>query len=269
MKRRLYGDKHPEIANALENLASALQDKGDLARAEPLYRQALAMWRELLGDTHPEVANALHNLASLQYDRGDTRTGAREPARIAGDLSSGISAGPSHGRLRAEPDRLLADDGRQYGEADSDIQEALAMRRRLLGDRHPGVASSQVVLATLQVASISIRRRWSRRAARLTSIRGAVGHPLAYRSRHERAGRGAYRAGPLRRGGTAAYPERRDTGQRWRGAAVFRALNERYLDTLHRREQQASAVKLTSSAALNAPAADGLIPPPDHQPAAH
>src|ERR1700722_6150710 len=39
-----------------------------------------------------------------------------------------------------------------YDDADRDIQEALAMRRRLLGDHNPGVASSEVVLATLQVA---------------------------------------------------------------------------------------------------------------------
>ena len=71
MKRRLLGDKHPEIAAGLENLATTLQDKGDLAGAEALYRQSLRDAPQLLGELHPDVGRTLPNLAMLQYDRGN------------------------------------------------------------------------------------------------------------------------------------------------------------------------------------------------------
>jgi tetratricopeptide (TPR) repeat protein len=39
----VLGPDHPDVATALNNLASLLQDKGDYADAEPLYRRALAI----------------------------------------------------------------------------------------------------------------------------------------------------------------------------------------------------------------------------------
>ena len=73
MKRRLLGDKHPEIATSLSNLADVLHNKGDLVGAEKQYQQSLAMYRELLGNEHPSVARTLNNLAFVYYDKGDVR----------------------------------------------------------------------------------------------------------------------------------------------------------------------------------------------------
>jgi tetratricopeptide (TPR) repeat protein len=270
MKRRLYGDKHPEIANALGNLASAMQDKGDLARAEPLYQQALAMWRALLGDTHPEVANALHNLASLQYDRGDTRQAlATQRESLAIYRKVFPQDHPTVAFVLNQIGFWLTMSG-DYSEADRDIQEALAMRRRLLGDGNPGVASSEVVLATLQVA----QHRYSEA---LASARGARDiYTAALSANHWRTavamsaqgaaltGLGRYaEAEPLLNQSEAILDK--DGG----APPVFRTLNERYLDTLHRREQHASELKLTSSAAARGSTQAGIIPSAVQQPSVH
>ena len=45
----------------------------------------------------------------------------------------------------------------EYAEAEQDLQRALAMRRRLLGEEHPDVASSLTHLAILQVAKRDYR----------------------------------------------------------------------------------------------------------------
>jgi tetratricopeptide (TPR) repeat protein len=255
MKRRLYGDTHPEIANALENLASAKQDKGDLAGAEPLYQQALAMWRALLGDTHPEVANALHNLASLQYDRGDTRQAlATQRESLAIYRKVFPQDHPTVAFVLNQIGFWLTMSG-EYSEADRDIQEALAMRRRLLGDGNPGVASSEVVLATLQVAQHHYPEA-------LESARGARGiYTAALSATHWRtavamSAQGAALTGLGRYAEAEPLLTQSATILAKDGGAppVFRTLNERYLDTLHRREQHASELKLTSSAAP-APAA--------------
>ena len=67
----MLGDKHPEIATGLSNLAYLRHDKGDLELAEATYLQALKMQYELLGDIHPDIANTLNNLAFVQDDKGD------------------------------------------------------------------------------------------------------------------------------------------------------------------------------------------------------
>jgi tetratricopeptide (TPR) repeat protein len=270
MKRRLYGDKHPEIANALENLASAMQDKGDLARAEPLYQQALAMWRALLGDTHPEVANALHNLASLQYDRGDTRQAlATQRESLAIYRKVFPQDHPTVAFVLNQIGFWLTMSG-DYSEADLDIQEALAMRRRLLGDGNPGVASSEVVLATLQVAQHHY-------AEALESARGARDiYTAALSANHWRTavamsaqgaaltGLGRYaEAEPLLNQSAAIL------GKDGGAPPVFRTLNDRYLDTLHRREQHASELKLTSSAAARGSTPAGIIPSAVQQSSGH
>jgi tetratricopeptide (TPR) repeat protein len=258
MKRRLYGDKHPEIANALENLASALQDKGDLARAEPLYRQALDMWRSLVGDTHPEVATALQNLASLQYDRGDTRD-ALANQREALEIYRKVFP-QDHPTVALELNRMgfwLTMAG-QYDEADRDIEEALAMRRRLLGDHNPGVASSQVVLATLQVAQQHYAQALeSARSA--TDIYSEALSPTHWRTAVSMSAQGAALTGlgryaeaePLLTQSAAILSK--DGG----APPVFKTLNARYLDTLRERQARARATATSSKAQLE-PAAPNV-----------
>ena len=48
-----------------------LKTKGDLAAAEPLYREALEGRRETLGDRHPNTLTSIHNLGHLLHVKGD------------------------------------------------------------------------------------------------------------------------------------------------------------------------------------------------------
>ena len=65
------GPDHPDTATDLDNLAWLLEDKGDYAGAEPLYRSALAIRKKALGPDHPDTATSLNNLAGLLEDMGD------------------------------------------------------------------------------------------------------------------------------------------------------------------------------------------------------
>ena len=51
-----------------------LKDKGDIAGAEPLYREALEACREVLGDRHPNTLIAINNLRDRE---GDAEVGKR------------------------------------------------------------------------------------------------------------------------------------------------------------------------------------------------
>ncbi|MBV8405650.1 MAG: toll/interleukin-1 receptor domain-containing protein [Gammaproteobacteria bacterium] len=152
MKRKLFGDKHPEVAAGLANLGLLANDEGQLARAEDLYRQALAMDRELLGEVHPDVADTLNNIAFVQADRGDLKgaiSSERESLKIYRQLFPG-----DHPEVARIANRLgfWLTQARAYGEADLELRTALGMRQRLLGADHPDVASSLTHVAILATA---------------------------------------------------------------------------------------------------------------------
>jgi tetratricopeptide (TPR) repeat protein len=75
--QEILGDRHPDVAASLNNLAELYQSQGRYKAAESLYQKALALRQELLGDRHPDVAASLNNLASLYYSQG--RYAAAEP----------------------------------------------------------------------------------------------------------------------------------------------------------------------------------------------
>ena len=56
----------------MNNLASLLQDKGDYAGAEPLYRRALEAGERTLGKEHPNTLTSVNNLASLLEAKATT-----------------------------------------------------------------------------------------------------------------------------------------------------------------------------------------------------
>jgi tetratricopeptide (TPR) repeat protein len=70
-KRRDGNADDRSITNALNNLALVIKDKGDLARAEPLYRESLAIRRQNLAVDDPAIAASLNNLAALLKDTGE------------------------------------------------------------------------------------------------------------------------------------------------------------------------------------------------------
>lgn len=152
MKRKLLGDKHPEIATSLSNIADVLHNKGDLAGAENDYLQSLAMYRELLGNEHPYVARTLNNLAFVYYDKGDIRAALRtERESLAIYQKDFPGDNPEVARVENRLGYWLVETGR-YAAAERRLNDALAMRTRLFGKSHPDVASSLVHVAILDVA---------------------------------------------------------------------------------------------------------------------
>jgi tetratricopeptide (TPR) repeat protein len=54
-----------QVASTLHMLAVTLREKGDLAAAEEMHREALAILRKQLGDNHATTAREIHDLAFL------------------------------------------------------------------------------------------------------------------------------------------------------------------------------------------------------------
>ena len=58
------------MAVGLNNLALLYNSQGQYAKAEPLYKRALAIWEKALGPEHPAVAFTLENLGELYLKVG-------------------------------------------------------------------------------------------------------------------------------------------------------------------------------------------------------
>ena len=152
LRERAFGADHPHTADALNDLAVALQYCGDLGSARPLYERALAINEKVLGADHPHTADALNNLAmTLEYcgDLGSARPlyeralainekalGAEHPhtANILNSLGC---------LLRKQSDLQAA---RQMHE------RSLAIQEKILGAEHPDTATALNTLAIVLLA---------------------------------------------------------------------------------------------------------------------
>jgi CHAT domain-containing protein/Flp pilus assembly protein TadD len=149
LRREQLGDRHPDVAQSLNNLANLYYDQGRYGEAEPLHQESLALHREQLGDRHPHVATSFNNLAELYRDQG--RYGEAEPLHQESLAIRREQLGDRHPHVAQSLNNLanLYYDQGRYGEAEPLVQESLAIWREQWGDRHPDVAQSLNNLAKL------------------------------------------------------------------------------------------------------------------------
>ncbi len=62
VRRREFGEAHPDTLMAMSNLAETLRAQGELSRARELHERVLEVRRRVLGEDHPETLRARDNL---------------------------------------------------------------------------------------------------------------------------------------------------------------------------------------------------------------
>ena len=65
IKRRVHGEKHHHVANALGSIAKVLRKQGDLEGALKMLKKALKIVRKVLGDSHRDVAMFMVEVADV------------------------------------------------------------------------------------------------------------------------------------------------------------------------------------------------------------
>ncbi len=153
LARSLHDGDHEETAEALGNLAQLLNDQDELEKAEPLYREALAMDQRLFPGDDARVATDLNNLAQLLDDKGDAA--AAEPlARQALEMRRRVYPG-DHQDVAESLNNLaglMIGGNRGTGDvegAEKLYREVLAMSRRLYPGDHPRLAGALNNLSVL------------------------------------------------------------------------------------------------------------------------
>ena len=154
-QRRRAGASPAELADSLNILGTALQERGDYDEAEPAFREALTLRRAALGDRHADTAESVNNLAVLlalrgrEADRAETERLEREGLALRRALfgDDHLETAQSLNNLgaflhgRRDPGDLEA--------AEALFREALAIRERQLGPDHPAVATTRSNLANV------------------------------------------------------------------------------------------------------------------------
>jgi len=149
IRRKIYGEYHPNVATSLNNLALLYYEESKYNEAEPLYKQALEIIKKIHGEYHPNVATSLNNLAELYLKKG--RYDEAEPLfkqsleifrKIYGEYHPNVATSLNNLAL------LYYEEGK-YGEAEPLFKQSLEINRKIHGEYHPDVATSLNNLALL------------------------------------------------------------------------------------------------------------------------
>ena len=139
------------LARSLHGLGMALANQGKLAEAERNLREALALQRWLFEPVNGEVGRTLEDLAQVVDQRGDLKA-AMPLMQSALDIQRRLHGAEPHPDLAEAINNLgfLYEEEGNHDAAEKLFREALAMNRRLLGDKHKEIAAGLSNLAFVQ-----------------------------------------------------------------------------------------------------------------------
>jgi serine/threonine-protein kinase len=138
--RKLYGDRHPLVAEDIENLGSIQQDLGYYSEAEKLNRQALDIDESFYGRDNPTTALDMTTVGrslwyQKKYDEGV------DVLHQALAIQEHV-LGPNHPSVADTLNELanVAYMRNQYDEAEADYHRVVEIYRTVYGDHHYYVA---------------------------------------------------------------------------------------------------------------------------------
>jgi len=146
------GDRTPELAGAMGDLANTHFYAGNYEASDSLNRMSLAMDRELYGPGHPNVADGLINLGAVQFQWGRYAE-AEERYRQALEIMEAY-----HGKEHPETASALTLLGRALNyqgntrEALGHLQRARGIQLRVFGPVHRDVASTENDIGLIALA---------------------------------------------------------------------------------------------------------------------
>jgi len=140
VRRRLLGERDPQVAETLNALGLLKLEAGDYLEAEQLSASALEIRQTLLGDEHVDTLETRSNLglvyqAQARYDQAIStlRQVLEIRLRLFGHEAPSVAVSRNNlaGALYGQGD---------YAGAEALLREALETDRRVHSDRHPDVA---------------------------------------------------------------------------------------------------------------------------------
>lgn len=171
LHEEVYGSASPEVGRNLVRLADLLRERQRYDEAEAAARRSLAIRKAALGARHFDVSDTLNILGILLQIRGRLE----EAESVFREAVSIRRTGPEPSLLALSLGNLgniLRDKGDLDGAARC-FEEALEIRKRIWGPKHPRVASSLG-----QLSQIALQRGRAEEAVRLTEQAVAIGREM-------------------------------------------------------------------------------------------
>ena len=152
MLRTMYPRGHPQLAEALGNLANSQEANGQIELAKATFAESLAMQTDLLGPNHPSVVSVLASITNLDLETHDTSAALEYGARAwaAGQKLSEENPVAAYAAIMYSQALLLAN---RPQDAIPLIKTALRMRQARYPADHPLLANTESVLALAQAQS--------------------------------------------------------------------------------------------------------------------
>jgi tetratricopeptide (TPR) repeat protein/nucleoside phosphorylase len=134
------GNKHPDVAINLENLAGLYRTQGKSVQAEQLYQRALAIGTQSLEAASLSLASSLNGLAALYDDQGRYREAEQLYQQAQTMNEAYVEA--THPTIAHSLNNLafLAANQGKYDKAEELYMRALAHYRQHSGSMHPSTA---------------------------------------------------------------------------------------------------------------------------------
>ena len=146
IQRRLHGPTHRAVRQAMQDLASLFEKRGDVEQAERLYRDALGIERRL-GGQDTATAALLDDVARVRQEQGDL-VQSEQLQREALDIRRRL-LGDHHADVAASLNNLAVVYGQrgEYAVAESLHREALSVIREARGSDDAEVAQALSTVA--------------------------------------------------------------------------------------------------------------------------
>ncbi len=145
--RAAFGPEHVEVARALDRLAGAFEDEGDLQEAERLDRESLAMLGRLGETEGKDAAQVKGDLARVLQGLGQERRSGGALPRGAGDRAAARGRPRARRwRRRSTTSASSSASGATGPAAEPLHREALDIIRSVRGPEHPDVAAGMNTL---------------------------------------------------------------------------------------------------------------------------
>jgi serine/threonine-protein kinase len=148
-RRRIYGSDHRFVAESLIATALLRSNQAKFDEAEELAHEGLAMSKRHLPPAHPEVARATFALGKVLEDRGQYEASipVLEEAIRLQSAPGGVSADLAASLSELANSHFYAG---HYDLSQSLNEQALAINRKLHGERHPLIADTLINLGAIQ-----------------------------------------------------------------------------------------------------------------------
>ena len=184
-KRAALGDDHPKTLVTQHGRGKALVQLGRHAEAAALFRDLLQRSLRVHGPDSAFVETAHGELASVSQDLGDYAA-AQQHYASALDLARALSGGAPSMSIAVNANNLasLLEERGDVAGAERLYRESLAMRREVMPEGHPGIATPLHNLTRLLVATGRAAEAVAlgREALALRSNHQEAWHPLRLRS---------------------------------------------------------------------------------------